>query len=232
MKIERIIPNGISLLSLLFGLMAIIKSVEKDFFWAPILIVLACIADSCDGRAARALAKWKGLSPSGSEFGKQMDSLCDLGSFGVAPAIMIYLYGLSDLGIIGQLIAGVYASCGCLRLARFNCNTGTVSGYFQGMPIPAGACCLASYVFSGLTYGPWVCGALTFVVGLILYSNVKFPDFKGHGNPLYKLPVIIGLVLGAAILWSKPSAYLFAGMFTYTAIGVINYFYCALTGKN
>ena len=232
MKIERIIPNGISLISLIFGLQAIFKSVAGDFFWAPIFIVLACIADSLDGRAARALAKWKGLPSTPNEFGKEMDSLCDLGSFGVAPAVMIYLYGMQELGLVGQLIAGLYASCGCLRLARFNCNTSVVSGYFQGMPIPAGACCLASYVFSGLTFGPYICGIFTFVIGLILYSNIKFPDFKGHGNPLYKLPVIIGLALGAALLFFRPSAYLFAGMFTYTAIGIINFAYCALTGKD
>ena len=78
-----------------------------------------------DGRAAR----FQELG--GGEFGKELDSLCDLGSFGVAPAILIYQYGMTDLGLLGKLIASIFTICGAMRLARFNVNVGEVKGYFQ-----------------------------------------------------------------------------------------------------
>lgn len=78
-----------------------------------------------------------------------------------------------------------------MRLARFNVNVGEVKGYFQGMPIPAGACVLATYVLSGYSFSTYFVAILTFVIGCIMYSNVKFPDFKGKGNPMFLPPVII-----------------------------------------
>ena len=177
MNWRRLIPNSISSASLIFGVLSIFKTIEGDFFLAPVFIVIAVLFDSMDGRAARA------LGVGGGDFGKEMDSLCDMCSFGVAPAIMIYMYGLQDLGLVGQVIAALFAVGGCLRLARFNCNTGVVHGYFQGMPIPAGACFLATYVVSGYQFAPAVLAAVTLVIACIMYSEVKFPDFKGKGNP-------------------------------------------------
>ena len=226
MDIRRLVPNSISSMSLIFGILAIFKTFEGDFFYAPIFIVVAAIFDSLDGRAARA------LGVGGGDFGKEVDSLCDMSSFGVAPAIMIYQYGMTELGIVGQVIAACFAIGGCMRLARFNVNTATVKGYFQGMPIPAGACVLSSYVISGYSFSAEVVAALTFAIAVIMYSNVRFPDFKGKGNPMYMPPVIIAVVLGAALLYTNPSGWPFAAMFTYTAAGVINYVYRAVTGKN
>lgn len=224
MNYRRIVPNSISSLSLVFGIMSIFKSMEGDFFWAPILIVLAVLADSCDGRAARLL----GVS---GPFGAELDSLCDLGSFGVAPAVLIYCYSLHELGMAGQFIASLFAIGGAMRLARFNVNISSVKGYFQGMPIPGGACCLAAYVFSKGNFNVYVVAAMTLAYAMILYSNIKYPDFKGKGNPLYKLPVIVSLVIGAALLFMMPQAWMFVALFTYTIIGVINWLYCLATGK-
>lgn len=226
MNYRRLVPNSISSLSLIFGILSIFKTIEGDFFYAPIFIVIAVIFDSLDGRAARA------LGVGGGDFGKEMDSLCDMSSFGVAPAIMIYMYGLQELGLAGQLIAGLFAVGGCLRLARFNCNTGVVHGYFQGMPIPAGACFLATYVLSGYQFTPVLLGALTLAIAIIMYSNVRFPDFKGKGNPMYTLPVVIAVICGALMLYKRPGAWPFVIMFTYTLAGMINHFYRMLTGKN
>lgn len=225
MNYKRIVPNSISSLSLIFGILAIFKSVEGDFFYAPVFIILAVLADSMDGRAARLL----GIS---GEFGKELDSLCDLGSFGVAPAIMIYLYGMQELGLAGQVIASLFTIGGAMRLARFNVNAASVKGYFQGMPIPAGACCLSTYVLSGYKLSPELLALMTFVIAVIMYSNVKFPDFKGKGNPMYRLPVIIALLIGAAMLYQRPSAWPFIAMFTYTTAGIINCFYTMATGRN
>ena len=226
MNYRRLIPNSISSASLIFGVLSIFKTIQGDFFYAPIFIVIAVIFDSLDGRAARA------LGVGGGDFGKEMDSLCDMCSFGVAPAIMIYQFGMQELGIVGQVVAGLFAVGGCLRLARFNCNTGVVHGYFQGMPIPAGACFLAAYVLSGYQLTAVLTAAMTLVIAVIMYSNVRFPDFKGKGNPMYKLPVIIALVIGGVMLFGRPSAWPFICMFTYTIAGIINHIYRAATGKN
>lgn len=226
MNWRRLIPNSISSASLIFGVLSIFKTIEGDFFLAPVFIVIAVIFDSMDGRAARA------LGVGGGDFGKEMDSLCDMCSFGVAPAIMIYMYGLQELGLAGQVIAALFAVGGCLRLARFNCNTGVVHGYFQGMPIPAGACFLATYVVSGYQFAPAVLAAVTLVISCIMYSEVKFPDFKGKGNPMYRLPVIIAVIVGAVMLYERPGAWPFVAMFTYTLAGIVNHVYRALTGKN
>ena len=216
---RRIVPNSVSSLSLIFGVLSIFDSFEGNFARASIFIILAVVADSLDGRAARF------LGVGGSEFGKELDSLCDLGSFGVAPAILIYCYGLTDLGIIGKLIASIFTICGAMRLARFNVSVSDVKGYFQGMPIPGGACVLATYVLSGYQLNTYLIALLTFVIGIIMYSNIKFPDFKGKGNPLYKLPVGLAAISGIYMLFLKLDAWPFVIMFTYTLMGVINYIY-------
>lgn len=221
MNYRRIVPNSISGTSLILGILAIFKSFEGDFFWAPIFIILAVLADACDGRAAR-LLKCQG------EFGVQLDSLCDLGSFGVAPAIMIYQYALTDLVLTGQIIAGLFTFAGAMRLARFNVNASTVHGYFQGMPIPAGACCLATYVLSGFNFGAMNVAVMTFIIAILLYSEVKFPDCKGKGNPLGPvavLPLVIALVIGGYLLLQNPQGWPFVLMFIYTLAGVLNFFY-------
>ena len=176
MNYKRIVPNSISGISLVLGVISIFYTIEENFFAAALCILLSVVADSLDGRAARAL----GVS---GPFGVEMDSLCDLGAFGVAPAILIYQFGLTDLGWWGKIIAGLYTFFGAMRLARFNVNTATVHGYFQGMPIPAGACCLATYVLSGFSFPPVPTAVMTLAIAIILYSNVRFPDFKGHGTP-------------------------------------------------
>lgn len=231
MNYRRLVPNSISSSSLIFGILSIFQTFEGNYFLAPVFIVIAVILDSMDGRAARA------LGVGGGDFGKEMDSLCDMCSFGVAPAIMIYQYGMTELGIVGQVIAGLFAVGGCLRLARFNCNTGVVHGYFQGMPIPAGACFLAAYVLSGYKLGGFVFSSavvavMTLVIAVIMYSNVKFPDFKGKGNPMYRIPVIAAIIIGAVMFYMNTASWPFIALFTYTLAGIINHIYCALTGKN
>ena len=224
-KLRRLVPNSISSLSLVLGVLSIFMSIEKDFFHAALFIVLAMIADSLDGRAARF------LGVAGGRFGIEMDSLCDLASFGVAPAIMIYQYGMTELGMTGMVISSFFTIGGALRLARFNCNVDDVKGYFQGMPIPAGACCLATYVLSGYQASAWYVAALTFGVAVIMYSEVKYPDFKGKGNPMFVAPCVVAAAIGAYMLWQTPSAWPFIAMFTYTIAGVINFFYALVMGK-
>ena len=211
-KLRRLVPNSISSLSLVLGVLSIFKSMENDFFHAALFIVLAMIADSMDGRAARFL----GVAG---------------GRFGIEMAIMIYQYGMTELGMTGMIIASFFTIGGALRLARFNCNVDDVKGYFQGMPIPAGACCLATFVLSNYQASPWFVAALTFGVAVIMYSEVKYPDFKGKGNPMFLAPCVVAAAIGAFMLYQTPSAYPFVAMFTYTIAGVINFFYALVMGK-
>ena len=221
MNYRRIVPNTISGISLVLGVVSIFYTLEENYFLAAVCIVLSVAADSLDGRA---------LGVSGP-FGVEMDSLCDLGAFGVAPAILIYQFALTDLGWWGKIIAGLYTFFGAMRLARFNVNTATVHGYFQGMPIPAGACCIATYVVSGFHFAPLTAAVMTLAIALILYSNVKFPDFKGKGNPMYRYPVILAILIGLYMLWQRPSGWPFVCMFTYFIAGVLNEVYCLLFVK-
>ena len=136
-----ILPNLVTSGNLFFGFFAIIKCLQGDFFVAAIAILLAAVFDMADGRVAR-------LTGGTSEFGVQYDSLCDLVSFGVAPAFLMYQGGLSSLGRLGWIICFVYLACGALRLARFNVQSaiGQVSGDFTGLPIPMAAAVIACFV--------------------------------------------------------------------------------------
>lgn len=177
------------------------------------------IADILDGRAARYLG-------TSGPFGQELDSLCDLGSFGVAPAIMVYQYGLINTGMLGKLVVIAFAVCGALRLARFNINISTVSGYFMGIPIPAAGLVLSTYIMSGLALPPWVLLPLILGVAYLMVSSIKFPDFKGKGNPIKIPPMILVLLIGVCLLYSIPNAWLFVIMFIYCLLGVINHIYC------
>jgi CDP-diacylglycerol--serine O-phosphatidyltransferase len=224
MNYKRIVPNTISGISLVLGVISIFYTIDKEFSLAAICIILSVVADSMDGRAARLL----GVS---GPFGVEMDSMCDLGAFGVAPAILIYQFGMTDLGWLGKFIAGFFTFMGAMRLARFNVNVTAIHGYFQGMPIPAGACVLATYVLSGFNFSTAFTALLTFATACILYSNVKFPDFKGHGNPMFRIPVIIAAVIGVALLFHRPAGWPFVCMFTYFIAGIINAVYVLLFVK-
>lgn len=136
-----ILPNLLTAGNLFFGFYSMIKSIEGDFKWATGAILLAAVFDILDGRVAR-------LTNGTSEFGVQFDSLCDLASFGLAPAIMMHQYALSDLGRVGWISCFIFVACGSLRLARFNVQSsiGKTSGDFMGLPIPMAAGLIACYV--------------------------------------------------------------------------------------
>lgn len=136
-----ILPNMFTTGNLFFGFFSIIKSLQGDFEWASWAILLATVFDMLDGRVAR-------LTGGTSEFGVQYDSLCDLVSFGVAPAFLMYQAGLDGLGRIGWIICFMFLACGALRLARFNVQSsiGKASGDFIGLPIPMAAAVIACFV--------------------------------------------------------------------------------------
>ncbi|MFY7930152.1 MAG: CDP-diacylglycerol--serine O-phosphatidyltransferase [Oligoflexus sp.] len=136
-----ILPNLITTGNLFFGFFSIVKGLQGSFLWAAAAILLAAVFDVLDGRVAR-------MTNSTSEFGVQYDSLCDLVSFGAAPALLMYQAGLHELGRLGWIICFMFMACGALRLARFNVQSsiGKASGDFTGLPIPMAAGVIACFV--------------------------------------------------------------------------------------
>lgn len=223
---KALIPNGLTALNLVFGMCSIMSTLQNDFKMASIFILLALVADGLDGRAARAL----GVS---SEIGKELDSLCDCGSFGVAPGILAYQLYLHEFGFFGMIAAIVFAVCGAFRLARFNVNTDVVHGYFMGLAIPAGGCLVATstllltsigfdYSTLGITYG-----IIIMVIGYLMVSTVHYPDFKGKGEKIHMVSKAVAALVFAGIMYvgisSPVYALLFAIFGSYTLFGIVNH---------
>src|ERR1035437_6238636 len=135
-----IVPNFVTTLNLLCGFYSIILSIQRDFSRAAWAIVIASCFDLLDGRIAR-------LAKATSSFGSEYDSMADLMSFGVAPAILMYQWCLAPLGDAGWGTGFLFVACGALRLARFNVRHDLVpKGQFQGLPIPTAAGVVATLV--------------------------------------------------------------------------------------
>ena len=191
---KKIIPCLFTSGNLSFGGLSMMMTLHGEYVWAGICILLAVVCDACDGRSARAL----GVA---GEFGKELDSLSDVVSFGAASAFLIYTYSLQSLGWIGAIPAIIYAALGGIRLARFNLNTGVVHGYFQGMPIPNGGCLIATFVISGAVLPAWLVAILVVLLGYNLVSQVHHPDFKGASpDVLHKSALAIAVIIGALVL--------------------------------
>lgn len=219
------IPNIVTAVNLVLGMFAIIFTLQGDFTYAAFFVVAAMIADGLDGRVAR----YFGVS---SEFGKELDSLCDLVSFGVAPAIMAYTYMLKDFPG-GALIAAAFATCGALRLARFNVNTGTVKGYFMGLPIPAAGCVVATFILIGIKPSGWIFPLMVAIFAYLMVSTIRYPDFKGKdGEPIRIIPAIITIVVGAYILFLTLDAILFVPFFAFALFGILNTTFGLFDGRS
>lgn len=173
-----LLPSLFTLANLLLGFYAIVLSIRGEFVPACLAIIAAYVADSLDGRIARMMGTT-------SEFGVEFDSLADLVTFCVAPAIMLYLRWLSDIPKIGWVCAFVFVACGAIRLARFNAyDTTTSTAYFNGLQTPAAAggaislIFLEERIFPGATnagvIAPWVCILLAF----LMVSSIRYPSFK------------------------------------------------------
>lgn len=174
-----LLPNLFTTASLFSGFLGIIWAVEGRYEYCALAILVSCVLDGLDGMVAR-------LTRSTSEFGVQLDSLADLVAFGVAPAIMVYLWQLQAYGRLGLLASFLLVACGALRLARFNVQTGKISSkYFIGLPIPASACVLATLVLFSSTAPHFlenVIGPLTlmlvYVLSFLMVSRVRYLSLK------------------------------------------------------
>jgi len=221
--VRTLLPNLITLLALCAGLTAIRVAVENNIQLALAAIVFAALLDGIDGRVARML---KGTS----RFGAELDSLADFVNFGVAPALILYFWGLHDLKSAGWIAALVFAICAGLRLARFNVmiddpgKPAWAANFFTGIPAPAGAITvlLPIYLnFLGLPGGlvvDWVTLFYTLAIALLMVSRLPVFSGKRVGKrvpPDMVLPVFVVVVLFVALLVSYPWEVLSLGTFAY-----------------
>ena len=223
---KAMIPNICTAANLFFGMLSILATYEGDYFYGSIYILLALVADGLDGRIARAL----GVA---SEFGKEMDSLCDLGSFGIAPAFLAYSFCLDNFGYIGKTAAIIFALCGMWRLARFNVSTDIVHGFFMGLAIPAGGCIVATttLLFTALNIQPQNFGLIypitIIIIGYLMVSHVHYPNFKGDGaEKIYFTSKVFAAAMFAAIIFFTkqfPIQGILTAIFsTYAVFGIVN----------
>ena len=222
------LPNMITLAALFGGFYAVVMAMNGLFEQSAIGIFCAMVLDSLDGRVAR-------MTNTQSAFGEQMDSLSDMVSFGAAPALIAYEWGLRDLGRWGWVAAFVYCACAALRLARFNVNTSVVDKrFFQGLPSPAAAAVVAGFIWLVTDFGvargqsawlswnqmTWLMFALTLYAGLTMVTNVPFYSFKDvHMKKSVPFAAIVLVALVLAMISISPSVVLFCMFVVYGISG-------------
>ncbi len=221
-----VLPSAFTIGNLFFGFWAIVAAYTGDFIWAGWFIVIAGVLDLLDGRIAR-------LSRTGSRFGAELDSLVDLTSFGVAPALLMYFLEFAQAGRFAWVICFIYVVSVALRLARYNVTTpgGDTSRWFTGLPSTAGGMALAVYYpFLQTPWGQATVGQVNgqlFLVLLMLglsalmVSNVRYPKLPGIG--LNSARGILGLLLHLMILAGGllvPEYFFFPFGMTYIAYGL------------
>ncbi len=220
-----LLPNLFTTAALFAGFYAIVQAMNLMFAQAAIAILVAMVLDGLDGRVAR-------LTRTQSAFGAEYDSLSDMVSFGVAPALVMYEWALKELGRIGWVAAFVYCVGAALRLARFNTNLGVVDKrFFQGLPSPAAAALVAGFVWLASDnkipvseYGmPWLATLLTVYAGITMVSNVPFYSFKDI-NLRRSVPfaVILLIALGFVLVSVDPPI---VGFLLFVGYGVSGYVY-------
>ncbi|HPC75687.1 MAG: CDP-diacylglycerol--serine O-phosphatidyltransferase [Thermovirgaceae bacterium] len=167
---KTLVPNMITCGNMLSGMLSLVLTFHGHFVPASWLVFFAVFFDFMDGKMARKLG-------GSSSFGMELDSLADVVSFGVAPAMIIYsVYLKGFFGVTGALVAAFFALCGALRLARFNVHH--VDGSFQGLPIPAGGHLLVSFVVAGIHLPPVLMALLVTATGFLMISSVPFGNLK------------------------------------------------------
>ncbi|MCM2277085.1 MAG: CDP-diacylglycerol--serine O-phosphatidyltransferase [Oligoflexia bacterium] len=215
-----IVPNFVTTANMFCGFYSMIASIQHEFLVAAWAILAAAVFDMLDGRIAR-------LAKATSQFGVEYDSLSDLTSFGVAPAVLLFLYALEPFGRIGWAAAFLFMACGALRLARFNVNSAVLpKNFFQGLPIPMGAGMVATFViFSqaiGWTDTRFVMLVLSFSLASLMVSTIRFPSFKefnwrSRASFGYLMVGVLAMILIAA----KPEIALFLLLSTYVLLSLL-----------
>lgn len=216
------LPNLFTTAALFAGFYAIVAATQNKFEIAAIAIFVAMILDGLDGRVAR----WTNTQ---SDFGAQYDSLSDMISFGLAPALVIYEWALRDMGKVGWMAAFIYTAAAALRLARFNTQVGVADKrYFQGLPSPSAAAIVAGFVWVGyvndmvIRHYSLVAIIVTVVAGMLMVSNIRYHSFKGF-DIRSKVPfvAVVAVALIIAVLNTDPPSMLFAIFLLYALSGPV-----------
>ena len=188
-----LLPNLFTTAALFSGFYAIIAAMNGDFSHAAIAVFISMVCDGLDGRVAR-------LTNTQSAFGAEYDSLADMASFGIAPALITFTWSLEPLGKIGWIAAFIYAVGAALRLARFNTMLGVEEKrYFTGLPSPAAAAIVAGVIWAANDKGvsgeamSIVMAFLVPIAGLLMVSNVKYRSFKDL-NIKGRVPFVVFLI--------------------------------------
>lgn len=221
-----LLPNLFTTGALFAGFYAIIAAMRGDFEGAPIAILFAMVFDGLDGRVAR-------LTNTASKFGEEYDSLSDMVSFGVAPALVIFSWGLQDLGKFGWSAAFIYVACAALRLARFNTQIYTADKhYFTGLASPAAAAIIASTVWLCHDLGflgsdvpselSFVVAVLTATIGFLMIANFPYYSFKGidfRGRVPFVVMIAVVAIFG--LITVDPPLVLLLGFLGYALSGPV-----------
>lgn len=229
-----LLPNLLTLGALFAGFYAIIAGMNGDFNKAGWAILVAAILDGLDGRVAR-------LTNTQSAFGAQFDSLSDMVSFGVAPALIMFSWALSSLGEAGWAASFIYMSCAALRLARFNVQLGTADKrYFVGLQSPVAAGLVTFIAWVGFKYQieitPFiaVCAAvLTAFTGILMISNYRYYSFKEiHFRGTVPYAVFLLAVVLLVVIAQNPHEVLLSMCFIYAITGPIIWAYKRVKSKS
>ncbi|MES9905969.1 MAG: CDP-diacylglycerol--serine O-phosphatidyltransferase [Sedimenticola sp.] len=217
-----LLPNLFTTAALFCGFYAILGAISGEFENAAIAIFVAMILDGLDGRVAR-------MTNTQTAFGAEYDSLSDMVSFGLAPALVMYVWSLNSLGKVGWLAAFIYTAGAALRLARFNTQVGTADKrYFQGIPSPAAAAIMAGTVWVCEDYAisgndiSIIAGVLAVATGLLMVSNIRYNSFKEvdfRGKvPFFSMVVVM---LAFSVLYVQPPLVLFLIFLAYAVSGPV-----------
>ncbi|MDN7125065.1 CDP-diacylglycerol--serine O-phosphatidyltransferase [Pseudidiomarina sp. 1APP75-32.1] len=217
-----LLPNLLTTAGLFSGFFAIVASMNNQFESAAIAIFIAMVFDGLDGRVAR-------MTNTQSDFGAEYDSMADIVSFGMAPALVMYNWALSDLGKFGWLAAFIFVAGGALRLARFNTNLGSSDKrFFQGLAIPSAAAIVSGLVWVGSKYEvdpnsiSYLAAIVTICAGLLMVSNFRYHSFKDvDWRGRVSFVVILAVVLAFVVVATEPSLVLFTIFFLYALSGPI-----------
>lgn len=235
----NVLASAMTAANLYCGIASIFAAISGDLQKSAYFIIAGIVFDTLDGSVAR-------LTNSISEFGKQLDSLCDVVSFGAAPAVLIYVAYVREapqlIEGIGSMIATIYVISGALRLARYNVYQSERRDYFTGLPIPAAGATVASLVlfteYLALDVKFWVIGPLTLVLALLMVSTVRYPKDRMKTMVLaprsaFRLLAILVFVF-AAFDYARqysPTIILFAIMMGYVVLGIAGEVYTYLTRR-
>ncbi len=210
MSINKLIPNILTVIALCCGLTAIRFAIEEKFEYAVMAILLAAILDNLDGRIARLIGGTSG-------FGAQLDSLGDVISFGVAPAMVMYFWTLNDIGRAGWAASLLFVVCAAVRLARFNLETGDEEkpafkyNYFTGMPTPAGAALALTPLVLSFQFGQdWIRSPMAIAIWLILLAGIMVSRIPTYSFKKVKIQhtdislILVGVGVMMAALFTEP----------------------------